>query len=127
MGERFRQVRARAFKQQQCRAYELELEAATLFSRTPDVLQQSYCCESKMPVDRLVGEKVMVQPRNTGVAIIHGNVEIGRVSDSDASAVARAISEEPHCPGFAMAVIEDGSSLTSEFDIRLVDHRKEDK
>lgn len=127
MGERFIQARARAFKQQQCRHYRLVLKKATLFSRTPDVLHQSYCCESTVPVHELIGKKVLVKPGDDGVTIIDGNVPIGRVMSSDAAEIARAIGAEPHCPGLGVAVIEDASAATTAFEIRLVDHTKEDK
>jgi hypothetical protein len=126
MGERVRQARARAFRQQQCRHYQAELREATLFSRTPDVLQRSYCCESGTPVHHLVGRTVLIQPRADGVAVIDGNVEIGYVTGEDAKAITRAVADEPLCPGFAVAVIEDASSITPEFDIRLVDHTKKE-
>lgn len=127
MGERFIQARARGFKQQQCRHYQLVLKEATLYSRTPDVLHQSYCCESTTPVYELIGKQVLVKPCDDGVAVIHGNVEIGRVVVSDAAEVARAIGAEPHCPGLGVAVIEDASAATTAFEIRLLDHTQEDE
>lgn len=126
MGERFPQNRAASFKQQQCFAYERELQTATLFSRTTQVLERAFSCTADSPVAHLVGERVLLKPRDGGVAVVHGNVEVGCVVVEDASEVAQAIEAEPHCPGMALAVVEEAAEVAGEFAVRIVDHTEEE-
>jgi hypothetical protein len=127
MGERIQQERAKAFKQQQCRAYEDELGRANLFSGREDLLERSFCGEALEPIPQLVGKRVLVVPDEKGVGIVDGNVAIGVITDEDAVVLAEAIVREPHCPGFAVGVIDDASAITNEFQIRLIDHSGEDE
>ena len=126
MGERFRQNRAAAFVQQQCFAYERELKTANLFSRTTKALQRTFSCTGRAPISGFVGARVFLRLRGEGVMVIHGNAEIGCVVGEDAAEVALAIESEPQCPGMALAVIEEASSVTGEFAVRVIDHTEEE-
>jgi hypothetical protein len=126
MGERWRQKRAASFTQQQCFAYERELKTGNLFSRTTKVLERTFSCTGCVPVADLVGARVFLKPCNGGVSVIHGNADIGCVVGEDAGEVALAIESEPHCPGMALAVVEEAASVTGEFAVRIVDHTEEE-
>lgn len=126
MGERFPQNRAASFMQQQCFAYERELQTATLFSRTVQALARGFSCTADTSVAHLVGKRVLLKPREGGVTVIHGNVEIGCVVVEDAREVAQAIEAEPHCPGMALAVVEEAAEVAGEFVVRIVDHTEEE-
>lgn len=126
MGERFLQNRAASFTQQQCLAYERELKTGNLFSRTTAALQRTFSCTGGAPVSELCGARVFLKPRGDKVVVIHGNAEIGCVVDADAGEVAQAIASETHCPGMALAVVEEAASVTGEFAVRIVDHSEEE-
>jgi hypothetical protein len=85
-------------------------------------LERAFSCTSGAPVAHLVGERVLLKPRDGGVAVIHGNAEVGCVVAQDASEVIQAIEAEPHCPGMALAVVEEAAEVAGEFAVRIVDH-----
>jgi hypothetical protein len=126
MGERWKQMRAASFTHQQDAAYERELKKGTLFSRTAKALERTFSCTGSVPVANLVGTHVLLKPCGGAVSVIHGNAEIGCVIGDDAAEVALAIDSEPHCPGMALAVVEDAASVTGEFAVRIVDHTEEE-
>jgi hypothetical protein len=119
-------MRAASFTHQQCTAYERELKTGNLFSRTTKALERTFSCTGSDPVVGLVGTYVFLKPRNGAVWVIHGNVEIGCVVGEDAAEVILAIESEPHCPGMALAVVEEAASVTGEFTVRIVDHTEEE-
>ncbi len=127
MGENFKQDHAAAFKQQQCQAYRRELKQDTLFSRTTHALERTYACTAYAPVDeRLIGAQVLLWLRGNAVVVVHGNRELGRLVEDDASLMAAIIRAEPHCPGMALGEIDDVSAATGEFHVRLVDHSEDE-
>lgn len=126
MGERWKQMRAASFTHQQDAAYERELKKGNLFSRTTKALERAFSCTGSEPVVGLVGTYVILEPRNGSVSVIQGNTPIGCVVDEDAAEVALAIESEPHCPGRALAVVEEAASATGEFAVRIVDHTEEE-
>jgi hypothetical protein len=89
-------------------------------------LQRTFSCTGGAPVSELCGARVFLKPRGDGVVVIHGNVEIGSIVGTDANEVAQAIASEAHCPGMALAVIEEAAAITGEFAVRIVDHSEEE-
>lgn len=127
MGEGWKHKRAASFTQQQCFAYERELKTSNLFSRTTKALERTFSCTAGAPVSGLVSQRVFLKPRaDGGIVVIHGNAEIGAVVGEDAAEIAQAIESEPHCPGMALAVIDEASSIAGEFLVRIIDHTEEE-
>lgn len=124
MGEQLKRNRAKSYMQYADRAYERELETATLFSRTPDTLERAYNCEGHAPVSELVGELVTLHPTADGVRVVHGSKDIGFVLD-DHIALAQSIRDEPNCPGFALGRIDDASEASPDFIVTITDHTKD--
>lgn len=128
MGERWQQERAKNFEQHQCRSYEKELKSGNLYSHDRDVLKRSFACEGSAPAYGFIDQLVRLQPTGDGgVIVLHGNAEIGRFADAETARAIEAISSEPHCPGFALGKVTDASSIVGEFNVRIVDHSKEEK
>lgn len=124
MGEQMKQKHAKGYKQCADRAFERDLLTANLFSHAPDVLNRAYNCRGLRPLVDEIGRSVTLHPKGANVSVVLGNELVGTVTD-DSEALASSIAGERHCPNFAVGTIDEASSASGDFVVRVADHTEE--